>query len=251
MSRKKIIVGNWKMNNTIAEGISFVNSIKEDICENNVDVAFCPSYILIDKMVDALKGTDIKVGAQNVHFEIKGAYTGEVSIDMLKELGITYCIIGHSERRQYFNETDETVNLKLKRIFESSSISPIICVGEGLEIREKDKHFDLVKSQVVKAFEGVNNNNVKRSIIAYEPIWAIGTGKTATSNQAEEMCLFIRNVIKEIYNEDVSESIRIQYGGSVNGENAKELLNMPNIDGALVGGASLKPEFVNIVRGCR
>ena len=190
--------------------------------------------------------SNIKVGAQNVYFEDSGAYTGEISAEMLKNIGIDYCIIGHSERREYFNETDESVNKKAKKLLEKDII-PIICVGEKKEQREKSTYLNLVKNQVVQALNGISENDVIKVIIAYEPIWAIGTGLTATSEQAEEMCKYIRQLITELYNENVGKNIRILYGGSVNVKNSQELLNQPNVDGALVGGASLKLDFIDII----
>jgi len=246
--RRKIIVGNWKMNYTLSEAINFVNELKDNISKvDNIDTGICPTAICLSDIKKIVKDTDIKVGAQNVYYEDKGAYTGEISACMLREIDIDYCIIGHSERRQYFGETDEGVNLKAKKLLEQK-ITPIICVGETLSQREENIHFNLVKKQIQKAFEGIEENNAQNIVIAYEPIWAIGTGVTASSEQAEEMCRYIRNVISEIYNENIAENIRIQYGGSVNISNAKEILTMPNIDGALIGGASLKLEFVDIVK---
>lgn len=246
--RKKIIVGNWKMNMTRPQAKEFLNNIKDNINTGNVDVAFCVPFTLIDIVKQTLANSSIKTGAQNVHFEKSGAYTGEVSLDMLSELEIDYCIIGHSERRQYFNETDEAVNLKAINLLNNSTITPIICVGENLEQREKNMMYDIVKGQLEKAFQNISGEMATRCIIAYEPIWAIGTGITATSQQAEDMCKYIRQVIENIYGNDVSEKIRVQYGGSANPKNAKELLNMPNIDGLLVGGASLKQEFAEMTK---
>ncbi len=246
--RKKVIVGNWKMNNTLSEAMDFIKVLKsglEDVSE--VDMAVCPTYICINDVKKELKDSNIKVGAQNVYFEDKGAYTGEVSVDMLCDINVDYCIIGHSERRQYFNEKDEFVNNKLKKLLEKDII-PIVCVGENLSERERNVHYDLIKNQVIQAFKDIHEKQATSVIIAYEPIWAIGTGVTATPDEAEEMCAYIRNVVKEIYNENVSENIRIQYGGSVNITNSNKLLTMPNIDGALIGGASLKVEFVDIIK---
>ncbi len=246
MTRKKVIVGNWKMNNTIKESLEFINNMKHHMNTKIVDVGICPQYLALSKVKEETKGTNIKIGAQNVHFADNGAYTGEVSTKMLEELELDYCIIGHSERRQYFNETDETINKKLQKVLETEMI-PIICVGEVLNEREKNTYFDVVKKQIEEAFKDVKTLEASKSIIAYEPVWAIGTGKTATSAQAEEMCKYIREIIKGLYSTEVAEKIRIQYGGSVNSGNAKEILNMPNIDGALVGGASLKAEFIEII----
>lgn len=245
--RKKIIVGNWKMNNDVAKSTNFAKeldtNINKELC---CDVAICPTYIALKDVKEILYMSNIKVGAQNVYFEDSGAYTGEISAEMLKNIGIDYCIIGHSERREYFNETDESVNKKAKKLLEKDII-PIICVGEKKEQREKGTYLSLVKNQVVQALNGISENDVIKVIIAYEPIWAIGTGLTATSEQAEEMCKYIRQLITELYNENVGKNIRILYGGSVNVKNSQELLNQPNVDGALVGGASLKLDFIDII----
>ena len=245
--RKKLIVGNYKMNYTINQAEDFIESIKETINTPYVDVVICPNFVALDRVYDILYGTNIKLGAQNVHYEEKGAYTGETSIDMLISAGVEYVIVGHSERREMFFETDENVNKKVHTII-NKDLKPIICVGETLEIREKNEHFDYVKNQVIKAIDGVNEEQVKRNIIiAYEPIWAIGTGKTATKNEAEEMCKYIRETITSMYNEKVAESVKILYGGSVKSSNAHEIIESENIDGALVGGASLTNEFTAIV----
>ena len=245
--RKKIIVGNWKMNNDVAKSANFAKELDTNISkELNCDVAICPTYIALKDVKEILYMSNIKVGAQNVYFEDSGAYTGEISAEMLKNIGIDYCIIGHSERREYFNETDESVNKKAKKLLEKDII-PIICVGEKKEQREKSTYLNLVKNQVVQALNGISENDVIKVIIAYEPIWAIGTGLTATNEQAEEMCKYIRQLITELYNENVGKNIRILYGGSVNVKNSQELLNQPNVDGALVGGASLKLDFIDII----
>lgn len=246
--RRKVIVGNWKMNYTLEDALEFSKLLKDELVNiNEIDIGICPTYICLNDIKKMLSDTNIKVGAQNVYYEDKGAYTGEVSVPMLKNVGIDYCIIGHSERRQYFGETDENVNLKAKRLLQEN-INPIICVGENLSQRENNVHFELVKNQIKKAFEGIDKDDIPNIIVAYEPIWAIGTGVTATSEQAEEMCKYIRNVVSEIYNENVGESLKVQYGGSVNLSNIVELIQMPNIDGALIGGASLKPEFIDIIK---
>ena len=245
--RKKIIAGNWKMNYTITEADSFVNSIKDRINTNEVDVVLCVPSVCLQCVEEIIDNTNIALGAQNVYFEDKGAYTGEISANMLLSVNAKYCIVGHSERRMYFNETDEIINKKAKKLLEKS-IVPIICVGETLEQREKEKQFDIVSNQVKNALKDISEDFVKNKVvIAYEPIWAIGTGKTATPAQAEEMCKFIRDEIKNLYSESVAESTRIQYGGSVKPSNANEILNLPNVDGALVGGASLTDDFVAIV----
>ena len=245
--RKKIIAGNWKMNYTLTEADNFVNSIKDRINTDEVDVVLCPNNISLERVSDIIDKTNIKLGAQNVHYEDKGAYTGETSANMLLTLDVKYVIVGHSERRQYFGETDEIVNKKAKKILEKS-MKPIICVGETLEQREKGQLYDFIASQVKNALSDISEEDVKNNIvIAYEPIWAIGTGVTATSDQAQEMCKFIREEVRKLYNDKVADSIRIQYGGSVKPSNANEILNMEDIDGALVGGASLTDDFVAIV----
>lgn len=245
--RTPIIAGNWKMNNTIKEALELVESIKSYELKEGVEAVLCTPFTALKDVKEATKNTNIKIGAQNMHWEENGAYTGEISPIMLKELGVEYCIIGHSERRQYFNETDENVNKKIKSALKHN-LKPIVCVGETLEERETNIHEKIVKDQVIKAFEDISNDELKNIVIAYEPIWAIGTGKTASSDDADDMCGFIRNVIGEIYSDEDKEIIRIQYGGSVKPSNVKELMDKSNIDGALVGGASLKAEdFVNLI----
>ena len=245
--RKKIIAGNWKMNYCVNKAEDFVSEIKDAINTDEVDVVICPNFVSLDRISDLLDGTKIKLGAQNVHTEDKGAYTGETSVNMLAAVGVKYCIVGHSERRQYFAETNQIVNQKAKKLLEKD-INPIVCVGETLEEREANTMFDVVEKQVRESLEGIEETQMKRNVvIAYEPIWAIGTGKTATAEQANEMCKFIREVVAKMYNESVAEAVRIQYGGSVKPANANEILNMSDIDGALVGGASLTNDFVAIV----
>lgn len=245
--RKKIIAGNWKMNYTTLEAENFINEIKDRINTTEVDVVLCPNFVSLETVSNLIEGTNIKLGAQNVHVEDKGAYTGETSADMLLSVNVEYCIVGHSERRSLFNETNEVINKKAIKLLEKD-ITPIICVGETLEEREAGKEFEVVETQVIECLKDIPEDKVKRNIvIAYEPIWAIGTGKTATSEQAEEMCKFIRSVIAKMYKENVALNVRIQYGGSVKPSNASEILNMENIDGALVGGASLTNDFVSIV----
>ena len=244
--RKKIIAGNWKMNKTPKEALELVHNLKNKVDTDKADVVFCVPAIDIIPVVDALKGTNISVGAQNMHFKDNGAFTGEISAVMLIEAGVIYVIIVHSDRRQYFNETDETVNKKALHAIEKG-LTPIICVGETLEQREKAITVDFVRIQVRSALKDVSAEQARHVVIAYEPIWAIGTGVTATSEQAQEVCAAIREVIGEIYNDDVADEVRIQYGGSVNGSNAAELFSMPDIDGGLVGGASLKDDFGGIV----
>ena len=245
--RKKIIAGNWKMNYCVNKAENFVMEVKDRINTDEVDVVICPNFVSLDRVSDAIDGTNIKLGAQNVYFEDKGAYTGETSVNMLSAVGVSYCIVGHSERRQYFNETNEIVNKKAKKLLEKD-IAPIVCVGETLEERESDKMFEVVEKQVKEYLDGIDEQSIKNKVVvAYEPIWAIGTGKTATAEQANEMCKHIRNVISNMYSEEVAQNVRIQYGGSVKPANANEILNMSDIDGALVGGASLTNDFVAIV----
>ncbi|ONI46001.1 triose-phosphate isomerase [Candidatus Epulonipiscioides gigas] len=246
MMRKKIIAGNWKMNKTPKEAVELVNLLKDKVNTDKVDVVFCPTFVCLDAVLKATEGTKIAVGAQNMYFEENGAYTGEIAPNMLTEMGVKYVIIGHSERRQYFAETDESVNKKVLTAIKHNLI-PIICVGESLKEREQGITIDLVRLQTKIALKDVSPEDAKKVVIAYEPIWAIGTGKTATSEQAEEVCREIRRVIAEIYSQEVADAVRIQYGGSVNGGNANELFNMGNIDGGLVGGASLKSEFADII----
>ena len=244
--RRKIVAGNWKMNMTPVKAVELIESLKNEINTPDVDVVVCPTFVCLPAVLEAVKGTNIAVGAQNMHFEESGAYTGEIAPSMLVELGVKYVIIGHSERRQYFAETDVTVNKKVLKALEHNLV-PILCVGESLEEREQGITIDLVRLQTKVALKDVSAEDAKKVVIAYEPIWAIGTGKTATSEQAEEVCKAIREVVAEIYSQEVADEVRVQYGGSVNGGNANELFNMGNIDGGLVGGASLKPEFASIV----
>ena len=245
--RKKIIAGNWKMNYTVVQAENFVNEIKDRINTSETDVVIIPNFMALDRVADIIDGTNILLGAQNVYFEDKGAYTGETSPLMLASVGVKYCLVGHSERRQYFYETDEIVNKKVKKLLEKD-INPIICVGETLEKRNEEKMYEVVENQIKQALEGITKEQVNRNIvIAYEPIWAIGTGITATAEQAEDMCKFIRQVIEKMYDEKTANKIRIQYGGSVKPNNVSEILNMENIDGVLVGGASLTNDFVAIV----
>lgn len=236
------------MNNTLSVSLKFSEKLMEELKGiDNVDIGICPTNVVLGSVKEKLKFSNIKVGAQNVYFEESGAFTGEISAEMLKDIDVDYCIVGHSERRKYFAETDEDVNKKIKQLIKYN-ITPIICVGESLEQREKEEHFEVVKKQVVQALNDISGDVAKSCIIAYEPIWAIGTGKTARADEAEEMCKYVREIIDEMYSEDISTNIRIQYGGSVNISNAKKILTMPNIDGALIGGASLKPEFVDIIK---
>ena len=244
--RKKIIAGNWKMNKTPSEAVALIDELKPLVANDEVDVVFCVPAIDIVPAVEATKDTNINIGAENLYFEESGAYTGEIAPNMLTDAGVKYVIIGHSERREYFAETDETVNKKVLKAIEHG-ITPIICCGETLEQRELGITIDWVRMQIKIAYQGVSADDAKDTVIAYEPIWAIGTGKTATSDQAEEVCAAIRECIKEVYDEATADAIRIQYGGSMNADNAAELLAKPNIDGGLVGGASLKADFGKIV----
>ena len=244
--RKKIIAGNWKMNMTPTEAVNLVNTLKPLVNNEDVDVVFCVPAIDIIPAMEAAKGTNIHIGAENMYFEESGAYTGEISPKMLEDAGVKYVVIGHSERREYFAETDETVNKKVLKALEHG-ITPIICCGESLTQREQGITIDWIRQQIKIAFLNVTADQAKTTVIAYEPIWAIGTGKSATTEQAEEVCAAIRACIGEIYDEATADAIRIQYGGSVNAGNAAELFAQPNIDGGLVGGASLKPDFGKIV----
>jgi len=247
--RKTLIAGNWKMNNDVEASLKLVENLKalsKDF-DANVDVLICPPFISLYSVKQALNGSSIKLGAQTMHFEDHGAYTGEISPLMLKNMGVEYVIIGHSERRQYFNETDETVNKKLKSALKYN-LKPILCVGETLEQREDGLEKETVRNQINKAFAGIEIQDAEKIVAAYEPIWAIGTGKTATSEQANEMAAFIRSAIADIYNKELSRKIIIQYGGSVKSDNANEILSQSHIDGSLVGGASLKAdEFLKII----
>ncbi len=244
--RKKIVAGNWKMNMTPTQAVELVNTLKPLVANDEVDVVFCVPAIDIIPAMEAAKGTNINIGAENMYFEDSGAYTGEISPKMLVDAGVKYVVIGHSERREYFAETDETVNKKVLKALEHG-ITPIICCGETLTQREQGITIDWIRQQIKIAFLNVTADQAKTTVIAYEPIWAIGTGKTATTEQAEEVCAAIRVCIGEIYDQATAEAIRIQYGGSVNAGNAAELFAQPDIDGGLVGGASLKPDFGKIV----
>ncbi|MBE7040281.1 MAG: triose-phosphate isomerase [Ruminococcaceae bacterium] len=245
--RKKVIAGNWKMNKTPSETKALIEELIPLVKNTDDTVIVCPTAACLAAATETANGTNIKVGAQNMFYEESGAFTGEISADMLLDLGVEYVILGHSERRQYFAETDETVNLKVLKAFEKGLL-PIICVGESLEQREQGITNDLVRMQTKIALKGVSSENAKKAIIAYEPIWAIGTGKTATTEQAQEVCKAIRDCVCEIYGKDVADVITIQYGGSVKAANSKELFEAGDIDGGLVGGASLKAaDFEGIV----
>lgn len=245
--RMPLIAGNWKMYKTSAEAAAFAEEFKKLYHDTDVRAAICAPYTQLETLVKAFAGTSIGVGAQNVYFEKEGAFTGEISVDMLEEIGVDYCIVGHSERRQYFNETDQSVNRKLNALLKTE-IRPILCVGEVLEEREAGKETEIVSGQVRAALEGIPADKVEKIVIAYEPVWAIGTGKTATPEQAGEMCACIRQTLETLYDDVISDKVIIQYGGSVKPENAADIMNMEEIDGALVGGASLDPsKFIEII----
>lgn len=245
--RKAVIAGNWKMNKTRPEAKALIEELKPLVANASCDVVACVPFTNLETVLDAAKGSNIKVGAQNCHFEKSGAFTGEISADMLKEMGVEYVVIGHSERRQYFGETDVTVN-KRTRAALAAGLKVILCVGEMLEDRENGITEELVALQTKIALKDVSKEELKNVIIAYEPVWAIGTGKTATAEQANEVCAVIRNVIAKVYDKTAADAMTIQYGGSMNAKNAAELLAQPDVDGGLIGGASLKPnDFAAIV----
>ncbi len=246
MSRRKIVAGNWKMNKTPSQAVELVNLLKPLVENDDVDVVFCVPAIDIIPVLEAVKGSNIKVGAENMYYEESGAYTGEIAPDMLTDVGVEYVILGHSERREYFAETNETVNKKVLKAFEHG-LKPIICCGETLTQREQGITLDFIRQQIKIALLGVSADQAKEAVIAYEPIWAIGTGKTATTEQAQEVCGAIRECLAQLYGQEVAQEIRIQYGGSVNAKNAAELFAQTDIDGGLVGGASLKADFGQIV----
>jgi triosephosphate isomerase len=240
--RKPIIAGNWKMHKTLSEAVRFVEEVKGQIpSADAVDSVVCSPALFLERLVAKTEGSELKLGAQNMHFEKSGAFTGEISPVALSDLKVSYVILGHSERREMFAETDETVNKKTLAAFEHG-LTPIVCCGETLEERESGKTFDLVADQVRKALAGLTEEQAKATVIAYEPIWAIGTGKSSSAQDANEVCAHIRKVVAEAFSTDVAEAIRIQYGGSVKPENIKEYMSQPDIDGALVGGASLEPQ---------
>lgn len=246
--RKNVIAGNWKMNKTLSEAIAFVDEVAKKAPSNEqVETIICAPFPYLPTLVEGAKGSGLAICAQTMHYEEKGAFTGEVSPAMLQEIGVTHVVLGHSERRQYYNETDETVNKKAHAAF-THELTPIICVGETLEQREANETLKQVEEQVKTALTGLSDEQIGQSIIAYEPIWAIGTGKTATSDQANEVCTHIRKIVGELTNETVGSKVRIQYGGSVKPSNVDELFAKPDIDGALVGGASLEAEsFLQLV----
>ena len=248
--RRPIIAGNWKMNKTVKEAQELVNGLKEPLEDiQNVDIVVCPPYTALNEVAKIVKGSNIRLGAQNVYWEDSGAYTAEISCPMLEELVCQYVIIGHSERRAYFGETNESVNKKLKAAL-AHNLTPIVCVGERLEQREKGETFEVIKNHLEGGLKDITAQEIKEVVLAYEPVWAIGTGKTATPQQAQEVHGFIRNLLKQIYGGETANVVRIQYGGSVKPDNIADLLAQADVDGALVGGASLKVEsFVNIVKG--
>ncbi|MBR3600336.1 MAG: triose-phosphate isomerase [Lachnospiraceae bacterium] len=246
MARKKIIAGNWKMNMTPSQAVKLVEELAPLVKNDAVDVVYCVPAIDIVPVVEAVKGSNVQVGAENMYFEESGAYTGEISAAMLVDAGVKYVIIGHSERRDYFKEDDALLNKKVKKAIEAG-LTPILCCGESLEQREMGVTMDWIRFQIKSDLVGVTADQVKDIVIAYEPIWAIGTGKTATTEQAEEVCKGIRECIAEMYDQATADAVRIQYGGSVSAANATELFAQPNIDGGLVGGASLKADFGKIV----
>ena len=247
--RKTIIAGNWKMNKTSFEAIELVTLLKRELSDiNEIDIVVCPPATGLSEVQDVLTESNILLGAQNLFWEDSGAYTGEISGDMLKHLGVQFVIVGHSERRQYFGETDETVNKRIKAALKWE-LTPIVCMGENLKERQQNQTFKVVEKQCLKGLEGFTKKELEKMIIAYEPIWAIGTGVNATSTQAQEVQKFIRQLLAKLANEDVASRIRIQYGGSVKPENISELVAQPDIDGALVGGASLNADsFIKIVK---
>ncbi len=248
MALKKFIAGNWKMNTTVTEAVELAKGVVESVGnQSDVDVAVCPPYISLSAVYDVIKDSKVKLGAQDVHWEAKGAYTGKVSCAMLKSVGVTYVIIGHSEQRQYFGETDETVNKKTKAVL-AAGLLPIICVGETLEERKSGKMDAVIERQTKGAFAGLSAEDALKCTIAYEPVWAIGTGETATPQQANEAHIFIRKVLTGIFNQQTAAEIRIQYGGSMKPDNAKSLLGQSDVDGGLIGGAALKAaDFKGIV----
>ncbi|MCH8003159.1 MAG: triose-phosphate isomerase [Nanoarchaeota archaeon] len=246
---KSLIAANWKMNMDIKSSISFINNFKKYIKKiKNKEIVICPSFTLLNKINESTKNTKIKLGAQNMHFEEEGTFTGEISALMLKDVGCEYVILGHSERRQYFNETDDMVNKKIKTAFKNN-LKPILCIGETLEQRNNNKTLKIIKNQLINCLKNIDENEIKNIVIAYEPIWAIGTGKNATPQQAEEVHKFIRELLSHIYNNKISSNVRIIYGGSIKESNIKDLMAMKNINGALVGGASLNPKSFACICG--
>ena len=249
MGRRILIAGNWKMNKTATEAAALVTEIKRDVFDvDNVDILVCPPFTALAVVGDVIRDSNVSLGAQNMYFEDKGAYTGEVSTTMLKDCGCTHVIIGHSERRTIFNESDETINKKVKKALEADLI-PVLCIGEKLKEREANKTFEVITNQLEGDLADIDSDNMKKIIVAYEPVWAIGTGKTATSEQAQEAHAFIRNLIKEKYDSSVADGIIILYGGSMKPANVEELISQPDVDGGLIGGASLEAaSFVELVK---
>jgi triosephosphate isomerase len=252
VSRKPIIAGNWKMNKTVKEAHAFAEAVKDKVpAADVVDSVICAPFTALDRLVADAKGTDLKIGAENVHFENSGAFTGEVSPVMLEDLGVDYVIIGHSERRAMFAETDDSVNKKVLAAF-AHKLSPIVCVGETLDEREAGKWQSVVDKQVTKAFAGLSADQATSVVVAYEPIWAIGTGKSASSEDANEVCSFVRETVAGLYDQATADQVRIQYGGSVKPANIADFMAQSDIDGALVGGASLQPEsFLALLDGAK
>ena len=250
--RKPIIAGNWKMNKTAGEAVKLVDGLKNELRDvKNIDIVVCPPFTALEEVGKVICGTNVYLGAQNVHWEDSGAWTGEISASMLKELDCRYAIIGHSERRAYFDETNEGVNKRTKAALKYNLI-PIVCVGEKLQEREEGRTFEVIKDHVENGLKGISAEEIRKIVIAYEPVWAIGTGKTATPEQAQEAHSFIRGLLENLYNKDTAALVRIQYGGSVKPDNIADLMAKPDIDGALVGGASLKLDsFVKIVKGAK
>ena len=248
--RKPIIAGNWKMNNTIKEAVELVNGLKRELSNvETVDIVVCPAFTALSDVNEITMDSNIVLGAQNIFWEANGAFTGEIAPNMLVDAGCKYVIIGHSERRQYFAETNEIVSKRIKAAL-SVGLKPIVCVGEVLAEREAGKTFDVIKDHVTGSLAGLSNDDMRSIVLAYEPVWAIGTGKTATKEQAQEVHKYIRGLLKELFNDEVAQETRIQYGGSVKPENIKELMSQEDLDGALVGGASLKIDsFSAIVKG--
>jgi triosephosphate isomerase len=248
--RKPIIAGNWKMNKTLTEAKSFAEEVKSLVpAPDQVESVICAPALFLQSLVETVKGSNVKIGAQNMHFEESGAFTGEISPKALSDIGVQYVIIGHSERREMFNETDESVNKKALAAF-NYNLTPIVCCGETLEQRENGETMSLIGSQIKKALAGLTDEQVKQTVIAYEPIWAIGTGKSSTAEDANEVCAHIRQVIAQQFSQEVADAVRIQYGGSVKPGNIKEYMAQPDIDGALVGGASLEAQsFLQLLEG--
>lgn len=249
--RQLIIAGNWKMNKNISESIELANSLKRSLADIvEIEIVLCPPFTSLSDVKEVVMDTNIRLGAQDVYWESQGAFTGEVSATMLKNVGCAYCIVGHSERRQFFGETNQTVNKKAKALLREG-IKPIVCVGEKLEERKANKTFDVIKDHVENSLAGLTEDEMLKVVIAYEPVWAIGTGINATKEQAEEVHKYIRGLLAKMYDSDIANQVRIQYGGSVKPENIKELITQPDVDGALVGGASLKADsFAGIIKNC-